>query len=146
MSSRRIASVLLMVLLVALPAGCRRGTSQGSPRISPYQPLQRYTLEGPITPIGLPRAGEQIRIELVLRDASDASGTLHLFRDDVWVLFGPVVGGWDGSIMSLHSEDGRGDAMRFELAFRRSSVRGTALVFWRARGEPIRYGVELAYR
>jgi hypothetical protein len=142
----RAVAALLLIALVAVPVGCRRSDSSGSPRISPYREVQRYTLEGPITPIGQPIRGEQIRIDLSLIEASRAEGELQLFRDDVWIPFGAVEGGWDGQTMTLTSEDGGGNAMRFELLFGQRSVRGTALVLFVRRGATVRYGVDLAYR
>jgi hypothetical protein len=126
--------------------GCRGSGDSGSLRISPYREVQRYTLEGPITPIGLPIPGEQIRIALTLIDTSSANGDLHLFRDDAWTRFGSLEGRWDGDTMTLRSDDGRGNAMRFDLAFGQRSVRGTALVLFVRRGATVRYGVDLAYR
>lgn len=146
MRTRRVATLLVLFALAASIGACRRGSGDGSPRISPYRELQRYTLEGPITPIGLPIAGEQIRIDLLLHDARRAEGSLSLFRNDVWTRFGDVEGSWDGETMELFTEDGGGSAMRFELAFERGRAWGMAVVLFARRGEAIRYSVELAYR
>lgn len=137
---------LLLLSLLSLASGCRRDTVGGSPRISPYSEVQHYTLEGPLVPLGLPLPVEQVRLDLTLRDASSAAGAIFLFRDDDWRAFGEMSGSWDGTTMTLHSSDGRGNSARFELAFNRANVRGTAHIYFVLRGQPVRYGVDLGYR